>query len=261
MVDVDLSLSCGPLHRLEVVPEATCEAIEQSVTTGEHDVREELALHIFITAHDALVQLLMEAFHVTLTAKCGLEQHLRASETLVADQNLAPIRHFVVHLAGVRLSRLFKAALEVSHDVRHGLFDVLNGVRLALVIEGDATLFEDLAHVVCEVTSAQRDLDRSVRDGVTFKDRHNVRDRFTGVNDHTCSPATCKKRKHCLQVKEQVGHIERLEHDLSHALTISLRVQRCFSQHDWVLLGRNSQLAEESMVPHFLEIIPINDLA
>merc|ERR1719487_1951484 len=52
-------------------------------------------------------------------------------------------------------------------------------------------------------------------------------------------------------------NIEGLEHDLSHALTIRLRVERRLGEQHWVLLWGNAELIIKSVVPYFLHVIPV----
>lgn len=90
----------------------------------------------------------MDALNVALAAETWLEEHFWASEPFIANEDLAPVRHFVVHLASVRLLRFLKSALEIGNNVRHRLFDVLDDVRLRLCVEREAALLKDLTHVV-----------------------------------------------------------------------------------------------------------------
>ena len=118
----------------------------------------------------------MKTLEALLAAKTWLEEDLWASETLIADQDFPAIWHLIVHLTGFVISRLFEPALEICDNISHRLLDVLHDVRLRLVVEDDTTLLENLAHVVGQVTTTKRDLDSGVRDGVTFKSWHNMRD-------------------------------------------------------------------------------------
>ena len=55
------------------------------------------------------------------------------------------------------------------------------------------------------------------------------------------------------------GHVERLEHDVRHALSVGLGVQRSFLEQDVLFPVRNQELVVESVVPVFLHGIPIRD--
>ena len=55
------------------------------------------------------------------------------------------------------------------------------------------------------------------------------------------------------------GHVEDLEHDLGHLLSVDLGVQRGISQEDGVLVGADSELDVEGMAPDLLHVVPILD--
>merc|ERR1712106_1225907 len=55
------------------------------------------------------------------------------------------------------------------------------------------------------------------------------------------------------------GHIEGLEHDLGHLLTVSLGVEGSLSQEDGPFLGGNTELVVEGVMPDLLHIIPVGD--
>src|SRR5262249_26081805 len=53
--------------------------------------------------------------------------------------------------------------------------------------------------------------------------------------------------------------VEGLEHDLGHALTVSLGVEGSLSEEDRVLLRGDTQLVVEGVVPDLLHIVPVGD--
>merc|ERR1712130_906583 len=55
------------------------------------------------------------------------------------------------------------------------------------------------------------------------------------------------------------GHVEGLEHDLGHLFTVSLRVEGSLSQEDGLLLGGNTELIVEGMMPNLLHVIPVGN--
>merc|ERR1712122_400806 len=55
------------------------------------------------------------------------------------------------------------------------------------------------------------------------------------------------------------GHVEGLEHDLGHLLTVGLRVKGSLSQEDGLLLGGNTELVVEGVMPDLLHVIPVGD--
>jgi len=128
VIDMNGCVATRRLQVVDVVTETTGQAVEQCVTTREHDVGQHLALHVLVSAQNTLVDLLMEALLITLAAKGGLEEDFGAAEALVSDQNFAPIWHFVVHFTCVGLAGLLQSVLEVGHHVSHCLFDVLDNM-------------------------------------------------------------------------------------------------------------------------------------
>merc|ERR1719312_300133 len=55
------------------------------------------------------------------------------------------------------------------------------------------------------------------------------------------------------------GHVEGLEHDLGHLLTVSLGVERSLSEEDGLLLRGNTKLIVEGVVPDLFHVIPVGD--
>merc|ERR1719228_2117277 len=55
------------------------------------------------------------------------------------------------------------------------------------------------------------------------------------------------------------GHVEGLEHDLGHLLTVSLGVERSLSKKDRLLLRGNTELIVEGVMPDLLHVIPVSD--
>merc|ERR1712106_376002 len=55
------------------------------------------------------------------------------------------------------------------------------------------------------------------------------------------------------------GHVEGLEHDLGHLLTVSLGVEGSLSQEDGLFLWGNTELIVEGVVPDLLHTIPVGD--
>merc|ERR1719192_3107865 len=54
-------------------------------------------------------------------------------------------------------------------------------------------------------------------------------------------------------------HDEGLEHDLGHLLPVGLGVEGSLSQEDGLLLGGNTELVVEGVVPDLLHVIPVGD--
>jgi len=68
--------------------------IEHSGTTGQHGVAIQILSNVNIAFHDRIISSLVDA-RLFKTDQRGLEEDLRASETLVADSDHLTIRQFV----------------------------------------------------------------------------------------------------------------------------------------------------------------------
>merc|ERR1712177_73195 len=55
------------------------------------------------------------------------------------------------------------------------------------------------------------------------------------------------------------GHVEGLEHDLGHLLTVSLGVEGSLCEEDRLFLRGNTELIVEGVVPDLLHVIPVGD--
>merc|ERR1719213_69196 len=55
------------------------------------------------------------------------------------------------------------------------------------------------------------------------------------------------------------GHVEGLEHDLGHLLTVSLGVEGSLCEEDGLFLRGNTEFIVEGVVPDLLHIIPVGD--
>merc|ERR1740129_792484 len=125
--------------------------------------------------------------------------------------------------------------------------------------EGVAPLGEDLHQVVGELTASQVKTDNGVGESVTLIDGDTVGDTVTGVHDDTGGTAGGVKGEDSLDGDVHCGHVEGLEHDLGHLLTVSFGVERSLSQEDGLLLGGNTELIVEGVVPDLLHVITVGD--
>merc|ERR1719217_1558302 len=94
---------------------------------------------------------------------------------------------------------------------------------------------------------------------VALVDWHSVRNTITRIHNDARSATRGVQRKHRLDGDVHGRHVECLEHDLGHALAISLRVEWRLSQKHRVLLWRDTQLVVESVMPDLLHVIPVRD--
>merc|ERR1711955_143874 len=139
------------------------------------------------------------------------------------------------------------------------LLDVTDNLTLSGGGEGVATLSEDLHEVVSELTSSKIKTDNSVGKGITFIDGDTVGDTISRVHDNTSGTARGIQGEDSLGGNIHGGHVEGLEHDLGHLLTVSLGVKGSFSQEDGLLLRGNTEFIVEGVMPDLLHVIPVGD--
>mmetsp|Transcript_19678 Transcript_19678/g.43652 ORF Transcript_19678/g.43652 Transcript_19678/m.43652 type:complete len:205 (+) Transcript_19678:666-1280(+) len=118
-------------------------------------------------------------------------------------------------------------------------------------------LSQQLHHVLRQVTPGQVHTKHRVGQSVPLVDRHSVRHTITAVHHHSGGTTRRIQRQHSLDLHVHRRHVEGLEHDLGHALTIRLRVQRSFSQQHRMLLRGDPQLIIKRMRPNLLHVVPV----
>merc|ERR1719206_1287621 len=79
------------------------------------------------------------------------------------------------------------------------------------------------------------------------------------VHDNTSGTARGIEGEDSLDGDIHGGHVEGLEHDLGHLLTVSLGVDGSLSEEDGLFLGGNTELIVEGVVPDLLPVIPVGD--
>merc|ERR1719410_954242 len=84
-------------------------------------------------------------------------------------------------------------------------------------------------------------------------------DTISRVHDNTGGTSGGVEGEDSLDGNIHGGHVEGLEHDLGHLLTVGLGVEGSLSQEDGLLLGGNTELVVEGVVPDLLHVIPVGD--
>merc|ERR1719270_2206681 len=120
-------------------------------------------------------------------------------------------------------------------------------------------LSEDLHEVVGELTASQVQTEDGVGESITLIDGDIVGDTITRVHDHTGGTTRSIEGEDGLDGNIHGGHVEGLEHDLSHLLTVSLGVEGSLSEEDGLFLWGNTELIVEGVMPDFLHVIPVGD--
>merc|ERR1712226_1793772 len=95
--------------------------------------------------------------------------------------------------------------------------------------------------------------------GITFIDGDSVGNTITRVHDNTGGTTRGVQGEDSLDGDVHGGHVEGLEHDLGHLLTVSLGVEGSLSEEDGLFLRGNTELIVEGVVPDLLHVIPVGD--
>merc|ERR1711942_458850 len=201
---------------------------------------------VHIALHDRVVCGLVDAtgFH----AKEGrLEESLGAAETFIANGNDLAIRKLIGFLKRGGGSSSGHLLLKIKSNIAELLLDVTDNLTLSSGGEGVATLSEDLHQVVGELTSSKIKTNNSVGEGITFIDWDTVGDTISRVHDNTSCTARGIKGENSLDGNIHGGHVEGLEHDLGHLLTVGLGVEGSLSKEDRLLLRGNTELIVEGV--------------
>mmetsp|Transcript_88677 Transcript_88677/g.197125 ORF Transcript_88677/g.197125 Transcript_88677/m.197125 type:complete len:318 (-) Transcript_88677:278-1231(-) len=252
----NLDLHGGGSEGCELLGHALANPAKHRGATRQDHVRIQVLADVDIALHDGLEGGVVDAAGL-LADEARLEQHFRAAEALAAHGDDVAVGELVGLLLVRALSGRLHLGVKIQSDVAQLLFDIAHNLALGGGGEGIAALRKDLHQVLSEVPACQVQAKNGVRQGIALIDRHRVRDTIAGVHHDPRSAAGGVQREHSLDRDVHGGHVERLEHDLRHPLAVGLRVQRRLGQQDGVLLGCDTQLVVEGVVPDLLHIIPV----
>merc|ERR1711988_1466294 len=198
---------------------------------------------------------------ISLPSRLGLNMSSGADHLVVDSDHLAVGHLELLLLTGEVVDLLG----EVVGHVAKVLLDLLGGLALGGGGEDNLGLLEDLADVVGKVATSEVDALDGVGHGVALVDGHGVGHTITTVHDDTGGAARGVQREHGLDVDVVPAHVEGLEHDLGHALTVVLGVHGSLGEEDTaaVLIGfvvvadHHAELVVESVAPHLLHVVPV----
>merc|ERR1712102_186098 len=179
------------------------------------------------------------------TKEGWLEESLGASESLVSNGDDLTVGKLIGLLEGGGGSSGGHLLLEVKGNIAELLLDVTDNLTLSGGGERVASLGEDLHQVVGKLTSSKVKTDDGVGESVTLVDGDTVGDTVTGVHDNTGGTSGGVQGEDSLDGDVHGGHVEGLEHDLGHLLTVSLGIEGSLSQEDGLFLGGNTELVVE----------------
>merc|ERR1719508_490929 len=226
--------------------------------SGHDSVGIEILTDINITLHDGVECGLMDAtgFH---SQEGRLEESLWATETFIANGDDLAVGKLIRLLKGGGCSSSGHFLLKVKGNIAELLLDVTDNLTLSSGGERVATLSEDLHQVVGEFTSSKIKTNDGMGKGITFIDGDSMGDTISRVHDDTSGTAGGIEGEDSLDGDIHGRHVEGLEHDLGHLLTVSLGVEGSLSQEDGLFLRGNTELIVEGVVPDLLHIIPVGD--
>lgn len=189
----------------------------------------------------------------------GLEESLGGAEALVANGDDLTVGKLVGLLEAGGLGSSLDLLLEVKGDVAELLLDVTNDFTLGSSGESVTALSEDLHEVVSKIATSHVNTGNGVGQSETLVDGDNVGDTVTGVENDTGGTAGGVKGEDGLDGDVEGGGVEGLEDNLGHLLTVGLGVDGSLGEQDGVLLGSDTQLVVEGVVPDLLHVVPVGD--
>mmetsp|Transcript_36969 Transcript_36969/g.86650 ORF Transcript_36969/g.86650 Transcript_36969/m.86650 type:complete len:383 (-) Transcript_36969:71-1219(-) len=252
----NLDLHGGWSQGSELLGHALADAWEHGGAARQDHVGIQILADVHVALHDGLEGGVVDAAGL-LSNEAGLKEHLWATEALATNGDDVAIRQLIGLLLVGALSRGLHLSIEVRRDVAQLLLHVAHDFSLRGGGEGVASLGEDLHEVLCQVTASQVKTQDGMGQCIALVDWHGVRHTIAAIHHNAGGASTGIQRKHSLDGHIHGRHVEGLEHDLGHALSVGLWVQGRLSQQHWVLLWRDSQLIVERVVPNLLHVVPV----
>merc|ERR1711988_275977 len=226
--------------------------------SGHDGVGIEILPDVNIALHDGVVGGFVDTarFH---SEEGRLEEGFGGTEPLVANGDDLTVGKLIGLLEGGGGSSGGHLLLEVKGNIAELFLDVTDNLALSGGGERVTTLSEDLHEVVGKLTASQVQTKDGVGESITLIDGDIVGDPIAGVHDHTGGTTRGIEGEDGLDGNIHGGHVEGLEHDLSHLLTVSLGVEGSLSEEDGLFLGGNTEFIVEGVMPDLLHIIPVGD--
>merc|ERR1719486_1375194 len=226
--------------------------------SGHDSVGIEILPDVNITLHDGVVGGLVDTtgFH---SKEGRLEEGFGGTEPLIANGDDLAVGKLIGLLEGGGGSSGGHFLFEVKGNIAELLLDVTDNFTLSGGGERVTALSKDLHEVVGELTASQVQTENGMGKSITFIDGDIVGDTITRVHDHTSGTTRGIEGKDSLDGNIHGGHVEGLEHDLSHLFTVSLWVEGILSKEDGLLLRGNTEFIVEGVMPDLLHVIPVGD--
>merc|ERR1719383_98948 len=226
--------------------------------TVEDGVSVEILAEIDVRLHDGVEAALVDADDLH-AQESRAEHRLGAAETLVAHSHDLSVGQLVRLLDGGGGGGGGHFLLEVQSNVAELLLDIADDLALGGGHHGITALGHDLHEVVGQVASGQVETQDGVGEGVTLVDGDGVGNAIADVKDETGGTTGSVQGKHGLDAHVRGGGVEGLEDDLDELLPVALGVEGSLGVEMRRLVGRDSQLVVEGVVPDLLHVIPGSD--
>merc|ERR1719464_1634425 len=199
--------------------------------TGHDGVGIQVLTDVNIALHDGVVGGLMDTagFH---SQERGLEEGLRGTEPLIANGDDLAVGEFIRLFQGGGGGSSSHFLLKVKGNIAELLLDVTDNLTFGSGGERVTTLSEDLHEVVGEFTSSQVQTEDSMGKSITLIDGNSVGDTITRVHDDTSGTTRGIQGEDSLDGNIHGGHVEGLEHDLSHLLPVGFGIEGGLSQEN-----------------------------
>merc|ERR1711931_106117 len=252
----DLDLHCAGGQGGDLLLHSVGDAGVHGGASGKNGVSVQVLTDVDVTLHDGVVCSLVDT--AGLHSEEGrLEEGLGAPEPLVTDGDDLAVGKLVGLLQRAAGGSGGHLLLKVQGDVTQLLLDVPDDLPLGGSGERVAPLGQDLHQVVGQISASQVQTKDGVGQGVALVDGDGVRHAVSGVEHDTGGTTRGVQGEHSLDGHVHGGSVESLKHDLGHLLSVGLGVEGSLCQEDRVLLGGNSELIVEGVVPDLLHVVPV----
>ena len=183
----NLNLHGGRCESADFLGESFSNTREHSSTTGKNNVVVKIFSDIDVAFHDGVESELVETV-VFFSNERGLEEQLRASETLALDGDSVSVWKFVALVVLRRFLVGLGFSFKIESNVAELLLDVSDDFTLSSGGEIETNFVEELHAVLGKVTTSQVNTKNSMGKCVTFVDGNGVGNTITRVNNDTsCS--------------------------------------------------------------------------
>merc|ERR1719370_1744340 len=254
----DLDLHGGRSQGGDLLLHAVSDTGVHGGATGKDGVGVQVLAEINVGLHDGVEATLMDTDNLH-TEESGAEHGLGTAESLVADGDDLTVGQLVRLLDGGGGGGGGHLLLEVESDVAELLLDVADDLALGGGDHGVASLGHDLHEVVGEIAAGQVETQDGVGKGVTLIDGDGVGDTISDVADETGGTTGGVQGEDGLDAHVGGGGVEGLKDDLDKLLSVGLGVEGSLGVEMRGLVGRDSQLVVEGVVPDLLHVVPGGD--